>query len=450
MLLLLLKLPFGTGDLPTLIPELEWILTGQKMASGSAIYREIWTSTSPIVALIYDTILVVFSNSALYFELFALVLVFIQAILFNFICQSRKLFLEKSFIPAAVYVIVMSVSFDLQKLTPALIGVTFILLSLDSILRQIQSSQVNTNHSFEIGFFIGLGSLTHFPISILVVWAVFALVLYSNLNLRQFLLLLLGFALPFLAYIIYYSFVGSIQEFRDQWLESIFRIKAFSFGNFYNSLFVYAFPFLFMVLGILRIFSVSRYNSYQNRAHHIVLILGILSLFTVILADNTATYQFAVLAPVIAFFAAGFFVHLKGTYLPEVLFITFLFAVCLIQLIGVSNILGINYKHLSSLRVDEEIAKKFEGKKLLITGYDNSAYKNATSATKYLNWSLSRFEIENPDNYQSVISINETFDADKPEIIIDNAAVFPVVFEILPALKSQYKQTEKNIYQLKK
>ncbi|SOE19998.1 hypothetical protein SAMN06298216_0498 [Spirosomataceae bacterium TFI 002] len=450
VILLLVKLPFGIGELPTLIPEVEWQLTGQKMAEGNQIYKDIWTSTSPIVALIYYLVNTLIGKDSLFFELTALILVFLQAWFFNNTCANRKLYIEKTYVPALIYILIMSVSFDLQKLSPPLISTTFILFALNSVLKQTETSQINTNHSFEIGFFIGLGSLTHFPVSILVVWAIISLLLYSKLNLRQFLLLFLGFALPFLFFGLYYSFFDSLGEFRDQWLESIFRIKAFSFSNFYNSLFVFMFSFVLMVLGILRIFSISRYNSYQNRAHQIVLILAMVSLVAVILADNTATYQFAILVPVIAFFATAFILHLKGTYLPEVIFIVFLTVNLVVQRVGYSSLLGMEYNHLGSIRVDESVAEKYRGKKILITGSDNSAYKDATSATKYLNWSLSRFELQNPDNYQSIISINDTFRKEKPEVILDNAKVFGEVFKILPQIKDQYKAVEPNVYYLKK
>lgn len=449
VILLLIRLPFGIGELPTLIPELEWLLTGQKMAEGNQIYKEIWTSTSPIVGLIYSLVYSVLGSESLFFELVALVLVFLQAWFFNNTCANRKLFLEKTYVPALVYILAISVSFDLQKLSPPLIACTFILFALNSVLKQTETSQANTNHSFEIGFFVGLGSLTHFPVSILIVWVVISLLLYSKLNLRQFLLLILGFALPFLFFILYYSFFESINEFRDQWLVSIFRIKAFSFSNFYNSIFVFLFSFILMGLGILRIFSISRYNSYQNRAHQIVLILAMVSLFAVILADNTATYQFAILVPVIAFFATGFLLHLKGTYLPEMILFFYIVVNLTVQRIGYSSMLGIQYNHLGSIRVNQVSSEKFRGKKILITGTDNSAYKDAISATKYLNWSLSRFELQNPDNYQSIISINDTFRDDQPEIIIDNAKVFSEVFRILPQIKSKYQMKEDNVYYLK-
>ena len=71
--------------------------------------------------------------------------------------RTCKLYLEKSYVPALIYIIVMSVSFDLQKLSPPLVASTFILFALNSVLKQTETSQINTNHSFEIGFFIGLG-----------------------------------------------------------------------------------------------------------------------------------------------------------------------------------------------------------------------------------------------------------------------------------------------------
>ena len=51
---------------------------------------------------------------------------------------------------------------------------------------------------------------------------------------------------------------------------------------------------------------------------------------------------------------------------------------------------------------------------------------------------------ENPKNYQSVVSIYDSFKNDAPDYIIDNEEVFDEIFQIIPDLKSQYiKQSEK-------
>lgn len=448
-MLLLLKLPFGFGNLPMLVPELEWLLVGQKMSEGSRIYQEVWTFTSPVVSIIYDIIYTFGGRAMINYHIAALILVFIQALYFNYLCGARRLFLEKSYVPALIYVVLMSISFDFQKISPPLISTTFVLLSLNGLLKQVESSQTNNNYSFEIGLFISLAILSHFPTVLLIAWAVFAVLVYSNYSFRQFLLFVLGLAIPFLAFVIYYSFVGSFNDFLVQWVSSVFQIKGFALSNLFNSLLVFMLPILLLVVGVFRVFTNIRYSSYQNRSHQVILFLGIFTFAATVLADNSATYQFALIVPVFAFFITAFFLHVKGTLLPELVFLLFISVAVILQKTGYSKILGVGYEHLSSIRVNDNKYQDLKGKRILVTGFDNSPYKNTVLATKYLNWSLSQSDLENPSRYESVVSIYDSFKNDPPEYIVDNEGVFPEIFRIIPELKKQYVLERESLYKRK-
>jgi hypothetical protein len=63
-----------------------------------------------------------------------------------------------------------------------------------------------------------------------------------------------------------------------------------------------------------------------------------------------------------------------------------------------------------------------------------------------LNWNLAKYEIENLDNYDNVISILRNFEKDSPDIIIDKVNLAPKLFKRIPALERQYKLVEKGVY----
>jgi hypothetical protein len=103
------------------------------------------------------------------------------------------------------------------------------------------------------------------------------------------------------------------------------------------------------------------------------------------------------------------------------------------------------------IKEDEDVSEFVKGKRILVTGPANDAYLHAKSSTKYLNWKLAEPELTTADTYEGITSIYESLRSELPEIIIDNATVFPVIFERIPTLKACYEKIpETSHYRLKK
>lgn len=449
IVLLALKFIYGFGTLPLLKPELEWLMVGEKVAQGFIPYKEVWTFSSPIITLLYALVSGFGPQNLLHFDLVAVFLVFVQGLLFNQVCNNRKLFLEKTFLPGFLYVLLMCVSFDMTKLTPPLLGNTFLILVLNSVIKQLETTQKSSNFGFEIGFFIGLAALVHLPLLSLVLWALICLLLFSSFDFRQFILVLLGFSMPILAFGIYFSFVGGLTEFRQQWLESILDVKVFSFSNFSYALLVFAAPTVLGVLGLLRLFNISRYNNYQTKTHQSFFFLGITVLVSIILSDNTATYQFAIFVPVLSFFVTAFFIHLRSLQLTEGLFLVLLSIITFGAFLQSGKLKSTMNPPLKNLRVEKLEPNPYSRKTILILGDDNSAYFGSKPSTKYLNWSISKQQLKNPNTYQEVVAINESFRNDLPQVILDQENVVPRIFELLPDLEKRYRKEKAGTYVLK-
>ena len=87
--------------------------------------------------------------------------------------------------------------------------------------------------------------------------------------------------------------------------------------------------------------------------------------------------------------------------------------------------------------------------KILVIGADEGEYKDNYPTTAYLNWELARYDFDNLDSYESVISIFDNFKADPPTYVVDKVNIMPRIFKRLPELNKRYKSTQwKGIYQL--
>jgi hypothetical protein len=450
-LAVIIKVPFLGHQLPMLLPELEWMLVGEKIHNGQFLYKEVWTNVGPLASFIYWAIDVSFGRSQFIYEFMAILITYFQALYFTFVCNTRQTFLEKNYAPGLIYVLLMSLSFDMSKLSPVLLSTTFLLFAFNKLLKQMERREGVSDEVFEIGLYIGIASLFHQPTMVFIFWIMASLVFFTNVNLRQHFLSILGFGLPLFLAGLYFYLYGSLDEFKYNWFNGIFKIKQYSLEDFKSAFIAITVPSALAVFGFLRQTQVSKYNSYQQRTQQIMLIWGIASLIALFLSPNVAPMQFIIFVPFFAFFITGFFLHLKGIFLPELLFTLLFLFIIFVQYQGVTPIFGKGFEQLADMRVKpKEIPERMKGQKMLVIGERIDEYAYGQSATCYLNWDLSKIDLENPDNYESIINIFDNFKKDPPTIIIDKQNVIPKIFKRIPALSSDYQQTNiEGIYQRK-
>ena len=129
VVLMILQVPLYISSPDLLIPELQWMLVGEKMSQGFMLYRDVWDNLSPLSAAVYWGMDELFGRSPLAHRTVANLLILFQAIYFNYISSERQLFTERNYVPGVLYILFLNVSFDCSTLSPALMGTTFILLA---------------------------------------------------------------------------------------------------------------------------------------------------------------------------------------------------------------------------------------------------------------------------------------------------------------------------------
>lgn len=441
---------FTPTMLPLLSNELEWMLVGQKLNEGLLLYSEVLTQVGPLSSYFYQLVDTFFGNNQLVYEIIASVLVFIQIMLFNFMINKRNLFNEKNYIGALLYLVLMSISFDLMKLSPSLLANTFVLLGANSVLSQIEKRDGVGDDVFEAGIFFGLATLFHHPSFVFIFWALLTLFLYTGINIRQSFMVVLAFLLPiFFAYLMFY-FSNHGHDFSEIWLLNFNSFVRLSLLNVRDILIAYTLPIILSLLGIIKVLRGYRYNSFQNRSHQSLLIFGVFALISFLLSGKYLPANLIYLIIPLAFYSAGFFIHSKRVFIPESLFILFFAVLILISYVGAKNILGFSSNQLADYRVEQDESNVvFKDKRIFITGRNIDAYQSNYMATGYLSWNLARKDFENPNNYLSISNIYNNFTKDMPDVIIDEEGVMNEVFNNIPDLAKKYKKTSKNTYELK-
>ncbi|GAB2796683.1 hypothetical protein GCM10027275_47550 [Rhabdobacter roseus] len=448
---LLLRVPFSWAQVPLLVPELSWMLVGEQMGRGFMLYRDIWDNVSPLSGLVYWSIDALFGRSQIAFQVAAAGISIFQILYFNYLMRARDVFPERNFIPGAIYALLLNISFDLSTLSPMLMATTFLLLAFGTLVKMLSRRQI-TNEVFEMGFYIGMATLFYLPASLFMIWGFLSLLFYSGATFRHHLLGFFGSVFPLLMVVLYFYLNEGIDSLNRNLLTSVFQVKQYNLNDFSSLLVSLLLPLVVGVLGFMRMFTHARFVNYQSRIQQIMAIWFIVAVLTIPLMQYLAPMQFVVFIPAAAFFISWYFQSFKQQWRAELLFLGVAGGILLIQYQGLMGWLpGVTLGRLENLRAKSALLpQEIQGKRILVLGEDEGEYINNITATPYLNWDLARYDLENLDNFDSVIHIYDNFRQDPPDYVIDKQNIMPTLFERVPILKKRYHSSPwKGIYENK-
>ncbi len=447
IILFLVRIPVLLGTTPLLIPEMQWTLLGEQLSKGFVLYDEIWDSTAPLSAMTYAGLHWLFGRSEIVYHFFAYGVAGFQVIYFNLIMSRQSIFPERNYVPGFVYLVMMNISFDYTTLSPALMATTFLLLALGTLLKQLDREGIK-DELLEVGFYIGIATLYYPPSMVFIIWVELSLLLYSGASFRQHIINVLGFFFPIVIVNLYFYLDGHYDAFTRNFLSIIFQIRQYDLNDFQTLLAVIALPVIFAILGFLKILNYGRYTNFQSRVQQVLALYLGGCLLSVGLMAYLAPMQFVIFTPGLAYFAVYFFeTYTRKKWIPEVMFVVFAGGVGLLFYLTLMPAFSNSIVKLENLTVKPvQLPAEIRNKKILVLGEGVGEYLNNYPATAYLNWNLSRFDLENLNNYNNVINILRNFEKDPPEYLIDRKNLAPTLFKRIPALARQYQEIDKGIY----
>jgi len=447
---ILMQFDLFSNQAPRLTLELEWLLIGEQLHLGKNLYSEVLTLISPLSAYFYQFFYFLFGRNFLVFQGLAVGFAFLQSLYFVWITQNRQTFTEKNYLVGIIYLILMHACFDLTKLSPPLLGMFWVLFSINQVLKQIESRAGVRDDIIEVGIFLGIAGLFYPPYWILLIWVFLSTILYSSINPRQLLLVLIGFALPLVAIGLFFYFSQNT-AFNTFWLMNSLSLSKFPASEWFSQVRAWSIPLVIAVMGIIKMLKGTRYSNYQNRYHQAFLLYLALCLAIMLLAPQQIPMYLMVAVPGLTIFISGFFIHLRGTWLPELYFTLFLASTLGNYILGIKGMSGGAGQEHTSLRLGPStLPLKFHGQRLLILGSNLAEYQDAQPATKYLNWNMAKHDFNSIERYESLVSIFDTFASSPPTLILDKENLMPLLMKKIPVIRTQYKAVPKypGYYQL--
>ncbi|WP_456458225.1 hypothetical protein [Reichenbachiella sp.] len=453
LLLLVIRVPMFISGVPMILPELKWLLIGERLGSDDyTMYQDVWDYTAPLAVFVYKWLFILFGKTRVPYFIISVLLVVIQAGIFNNVMLRNKAYNGSTYVPALLYMVFMNAFFDFLTLSPVLLSMTFVLLAMNNLFKRMDNQTKDELFIFT-GVFLGIATLFYLPTFWYFVVTILSLVLYTGSILRRMMLLVYGFAMVVGFASLYFYWFDDYLIFQYHVLNSLWIIETIKYLNWTELTIIAAVPLLIFITSVYKVRKLGKYINFQEKIQQVMFMFFLSGFLGLMMAREVSTYQLIFFVPTVAFFVTHYLLLIKNWLVAELS-------------VGVIIILVL-YNHLAFankwFHVDRFVSyeplmiressyeKLLKDKKILVLGDEMHHYKNASLATPYLNWRLSQLQLKELKYYDNSAEVFVNFNEDLPEVIIDQEQTMPELLKKMPTISSQYIHHEgyPEIYLLK-
>ena len=447
--LLAMRLPMLLGEesIPNL--QIDFMNVGERLAHGYSMYAQTWDTLEPFSAGFYWLVNICCGKSFLALQIFSILIVYLQALYLSIICNLNNVYGDRTMLPGFIYVILASCFVDYFYVTPLLLGLTFILPVFHWMF---QNLKINSNDElfYLSGVFIGIASMFQFYLSLFLIWHLLYLMLFIKPPLRVYFSTFIGYMMPLIIVWLYY-YISGIDSPLLQYLQ-ILKVDGVSEKMLtISSSIIIAIPIIVtFLIGFIYTLSHSRYVNFQYNVIKIMTLYTLFAVVILLLTKNLQPSYLIILLPAASYFGTNYFHHTKSLWFSEIpmgLIIVTIIGLCYGAIHKpMSEIIKINHQKL--LVAHEEKFSHLKSKRILVLGADRAPYVYGKPCTPYINWKFSKSIFQSKRDYEKMAEFYIWIKKERPEYIIDQEHLMPIIFRSIPSLNGQYKQTDKeDIYE---
>ncbi|WP_229800492.1 hypothetical protein [Mongoliitalea lutea] len=429
-------------------PEMIWMLLGERLAEGGHMYKDVIDNTAPLSAGVFWMMHVLFGKSLLAHQLLAYFLICFQIIYVNNLFFNFRTFEENSYVPALIMGVLFHSSFDFIRLTPMLMGSSFLILAVGQFFSQTVLQKENTSSALLVGLYLGIACCFHFPLIAFFPYLLVVGVAIGGYNFSQLILAMVGYFLPLACVTTYYFWIGGIGEFFSEFLLTSKLEFSYKHVSLQDLFFLMVIPVFFTTIGIIYGSFFKSLTVNQQKQLQIMLIFFLSAVVVVFLSNRNTPYQLVLFVLPMCYFISLFFLSNSSGILMTILTYFFLMGVPLTGMFWLFQKTALNESNAYTVKQENrhEIAN---GKKVLVLGTDLGYYWNASLATPYLNYFHSKKLLTNYLDMSSMAQVYQAMRMDMPEIIIDEEGVFMELIHVFPSFKELYVLERRGVYVLK-
>lgn len=432
------------SGVPFIIPELKWLLIGERLGNSDLLmYQDLWDSTAPLAVMIYKWLYLLFGKSRLAYQIFSILLVIIQAGIFNHVMLKNKAYNTSNYVPALIYMLLMNAFFDFLTLSPILMSMTFILLALNNLFKRMDN-KTKDELFILTGVYLGIATLFFLPAFFYFLITVISLVTFTGSIIRRMLLLIYGYAIVVISAGIYFHWFDAYLIFQHHFFESLWKIESVKYFSFSDFIILSAVPLAILIFSVFQVFKIGKYINYQMKIQQVMVMFFLSGAIAMWCVKEASTYQLIYFVPTAAFIISHYLLAIKNWLFSELNFLLIAILIVLNQLFVANDWLHVNeIVSLKELKVNPSIyADLLKGKKILVLGAEKHHYNEASLATPYINWSLAEIQLKRLNYYDNAAEVFVNLENDLPEVIVDQEGIGISIFNVMPTIASQYIRHE--------
>jgi hypothetical protein len=283
--------------------------------------------------LLYQPVHLLLGQSAFVNNFIALVFVVLLAFIIIQLNTNYAFIRVRTFLPANIFVLIVSGLLAMHTLHPVYFGLLFLLLSVNRIFQSADKSKVFPN-AFDSGFLLGIGSLFYFNLIFYfpITWIGFSIIRKRS-EWRNYVLPIVGLFIPWLFAYSYYYFFSDPKLL----LESINQ-------NFLsrNKLFIENIPLViyigFLIFSTLlsSIFLLSQYDEKKintRKYFQIFFLIFIISLILLAVVPSVSQEILIILAFPLTCLVANYLIFMKRQFWGNVFMYAFIALVIYLQFV---------------------------------------------------------------------------------------------------------------------
>ncbi|MCU0383249.1 MAG: DUF6427 family protein [Cyclobacteriaceae bacterium] len=443
VIFILLALPFLIADNGFSKTALFAIVLGQKMHEGFTPYITLLDNT-PILSLwLQGLMYTMAAKSSWARELFALAALFFQGAYLAIVFIQKKAFEENTYLPALLFVVLCLISADLFTITPTLLASGFLLLALNSLIKEIEFKNYQDDQVLITGFYLALATLSENTFIVYFAGTWLVLILFTRLTARKHIVYVVGFLLPHFILLTVYWFTGNNQQLLTSYYGYFFT-KTKVLLTWSDMLLTAAIPVFFLLISFFRLTGGSRLTNYQSQLFQVMLLWLVFGIGYLALASDLRPQCLLPMFPPLCYLMAHFLLTIQRRRWAEI----FLWLI----MAGLPAYSYLQQKGMLSFINNADIYVKTDTEKkrvrALVLTEDNSLGITYEPATGLMNGRQKTDLFTETPTYASVTMLAAQLTLGKPQVIEDPQNRLQNYWQHLPNWKKRYQKKGNRYYLL--